>query len=445
MTVRASRTDLANVEGVTLAARETLQTLRRNPEEIGSEPLAQVVAEVIDAVHPPRIGRVVNATGTILHTNLGRAPLSPRAIEAMAAAAGSTDLELSTGTGKRAPRLQGVERLLCSLVCCEAAIVAVNNAAAVLLALRVAARGKDVIISRGQLVEIGDGFRLEDIIGESGGRLVEVGATNRTSVEDYARALSERTGVIMVAHRSNFELRGFVAEPTVHELARLAHGAGIPLVVDNGSGALVDTKRFGVEHEPTPSEALQAGADAVTFSTDKLLGGPQGGVIAGRADLVHMAGRCSLYRALRPDKLVLAALQATLHEYLAGQQHGIPVLRMMAATVPELRLRADSIVAALGKVQAEVTAVDTISTIGGGSLPGQTLKSVGVALVCSAIKPVELAKALRESPLPVITRIEDERVVLDLRTVDPEADGELITKICATLSRVVNRHPLGKD
>lgn len=390
----------------------------------------EAVGEAVWAMVRPTLQPVINASGVVIHTNLGRAPLSGSAVaELERVAHGYCNLEYDLARGERGSRHVHAEGLLRELTGAEAALVANNNAAAVLLVLTGLAQGRDVIISRGQLVEIGGGFRIPEVMAQSGARLVEVGTTNRTYVEDYVRAATESTALLMYVHRSNFQLSGFVHEPEMAELAEAAHSLGARLYADVGSGALLDTSVFGLAHEPTIQECLQAGADAVSFSGDKLLGGPQAGVIVGREDAVADLRRHPLMRALRVDKLTLGALEATLLEYRRGRgTDALPVWRMIATGLPELETRARDWCAALGVGEVRPGR----SAVGGGSLPGQTLPTVVWALPIA--HPQAMAKALRNGRPPVIARVEDDALVLDPRTVQPEEDEALVAAVRQALS-----------
>lgn len=379
----------------------------------------------------PSLQSVINATGVILHTNLGRAPLSQSAIHAIQAVSfGYSNLEYDLNKGQRGSRLVHAESLLKQLTQAEAALVVNNNAAGVLLVLTACARRRRVVISRTQLVEIGGGFRIPDVMQQSGAHLHEVGTTNRVHLTDYQAAIDEASpALILHAHRSNFRLTGFTSEPTLAELADIAHQASIPLVDDLGSGALLDTARFGLGHEPTVHESLAAGADLVCFSGDKLLGGPQAGIILGRADLIVRLKRHPLARALRADKLCLAALTATLLHYLKDEAvREIPVWRMIAASIGELKVRAESWKQSLGVGKV----ITGLSTVGGGSLPDETLPTSVLAL--SVASPNRLLEKLRHCQPPLIARLEADQVILDPRTVLPEQDQDLLADIHQTLN-----------
>jgi L-seryl-tRNA(Ser) seleniumtransferase len=395
------------------------------------ELVATVAAHVTQAI-TPTLRPVINATGVIIHTNLGRAPLSRATMEAMTAVGrGYSNLEYDLDAGQRGSRYGHAEALLTRLTGAEAALVVNNNAAAVLLMLSALARDREVIISRGQLVEIGGGFRIPDVMRQSGARLVEVGTTNRTYIEDYAAAITEESAALMRVHFSNFRQVGFTHETTLEELVALAREHGLLVLDDLGSGSLLDTAEFGLAHEPMPQESIAAGTDLVSFSGDKLLGGPQAGVIVGRRELIARLRRFPLTRALRVDKTTLAGLQATLLHYLKGEATTeVPVWRMIATPVEELERRARTWERELaGRVKVEV--VEGASTVGGGSLPGETLPTRLLALRVPS--PDDLARRLRACDPPVVARIEDGALVLDPRTVLPEQDEELLRVLAQAL------------
>ena len=377
----------------------------------------------------PGLTPVINATGVLLHTNLGRAAWPAAAIQAARLAASAPSmLELDAETGRRGRRFSAVEDEVVALTGAEAALVTNNNAAAVALAVGLAGRG-GVAVSRGELVEIGGGVRIPEVVRRAGARLVEVGTTNRTRVADFEAVLADGSArLVLRVHPSNFAQTGFVEAPDPAELAAAAHRHGATVVDDLGSGALLDTARFGLAHEPMPSERLAAGADLVTFSGDKLVGGPQAGIIAGRADLVGKLRRDPLARAMRPDKVILAALAATLRLYRAGvAQADVPVWRHVCTPVAALAERARRLAEETGSRATQVE-----STVGGGSLPGQTLPSWGLWLASGGAGGADAAlKRLRDGQPPVIGRIVDDAVVLDLRTVEPADDERLANAIRA--------------
>ncbi len=419
---------------VVAAVRETLARVR---EEVraGAEvpPQEALIARIVaDLEHrlAPLLRPVINATGVIIHTNLGRAPLSAARAAVAAAAQGYSNLEYDLPEGRRGHRIDHVERLLCELTGAESGLVVNNNAGAVLLALAGLAQGRGVLISRGQLVEIGGGFRIPDVMARSGARLIEVGTTNRTHRADYERALQQEPDVALIlrAHHSNFRIVGFTTEVGIGELVELGARYGVPVMDDLGSGALLDTSAFGLAHEPMVQESVEAGAAVVCFSGDKLLGGPQAGIIVGRAEFVDPLKRHPLARALRVDKLCLAALQATLLHYLRGEAtRDVPVWRMIGASVAEIDRRARRWRRRLRRVGIEAVLVDGRSTVGGGSLPGETLPTRLVALPVA--DPDGVAAALRAADPPVVARIEDDRLLLDPRTVLPEEEEPLLRAV----------------
>ncbi len=378
---------------------------------------------------------VVNATGVIIHTNLGRAPLSRAARAAIdQVARGYSNLEFDLETGERGHRHTHLEHLLCQVTGAEAGFAVNNNASAVLLGLTALAQGREVVVSRGQAVEIGGGFRIPDVLRQSGARLVEVGTTNRTYLRDYEGAMGPETAAILRVHRSNFRLIGFTAEPELGELAELARTRGVWLFDDLGSGCLIDTTRFGLLREPLVQESVAAGADLVFFSADKLLGGPQAGVIVGRREPVERLRRHPLARAVRIDKLCLAGLAATLIHYIKGEAlTEVPVWWMISRPAEEVRSRAE---AWAGRVAglAPVEVVPAESAVGGGSLPGETLPSFALAVRPRDGDVVGLARRLRLARPAVVGRVEADRLLLDPRTVLPEDEGALLEVLKGALS-----------
>ncbi len=370
----------------------------------------------------PSLVPVINATGVILHTNLGRAPLSDATIRAMdAISRGYSTLEYDLVKGARGSRLIHAESILQKLTGAEAAVIVNNNASAVMLVLAALANRRRVVISRTQLVEIGGGFRVPDVMKQSGAKLVEIGATNRVNSNDYEAALTEPTALVMRAHRSNFKIIGFTEEPELSEVVAIAHRTGVPVVDDLGSGALLDTARFEIVHEPTVQESLAAGVDLVCFSGDKLLGGPQAGIILGRADLIAKIKKHPLARAVRADKTCLAGLTATLLHYLKDEaEREIPIWRMMSLTLKQVRGRAEAWRLELGRGSV----VEAESTVGGGSLPGESFPTYVLALDVKS--PDKFLKKLRGQNPPIIARTEDDRVLIDPRTVLPEQEGALL-------------------
>ena len=387
----------------------------------------------------PTLIPVINASGVILHTNLGRAPLSDAAIRAMEIVSrGYSTLEYDLEKGQRGSRLIHAESLLQKLTGAEGVVIVNNNASAVLLVLSALANRKRVVISRSQLVEIGGGFRIPDVMKQSGAKLVEVGTTNKVHISDYEEALIETTGLLMRAHRSNFKLVGFTEEPGLKDIVEIAHKAGVPVVDDLGSGALYDTAKYGLAHEPTVQESLQAGVDIVCFSGDKLLGGPQAGIIIGKANLIAKIKKHPLARAVRADKACLAGLSATLLHYLKDEaEREVPILKMMSLTLEQVQGRAEAWAAELGQgltpsnVEALVVAGE--STVGGGSLPGESMPTMLLSLeVRSAEK---FLRSLRRNNPPLIARTENDKVLLDPRTVLPEQEAALLVALKNLLNK----------
>jgi len=386
---------------------------------------------------------LINATGVILHTNLGRAPLAASALDHIRATASSySNLEFHVSSGERGKRDVHVDRLFQKLLAEDkdnaalavSTIVVNNNAAAVLLALNSLAEGGEVIVSRGELVEIGGSFRIPDVMSKSNATLREVGTTNRTRIADYETAINDRTRMLLRVHRSNFEITGFTEQPTLDELVALARRRSVPLAEDLGSGALFDLRSVGIVGEPGVLDSLRAGVDIVTYSGDKLLGGPQAGLISGRADLVARMRSNSLFRALRVDKLTYAALEATLLAYVKRDHDAVPVLRMMRLTKAEIARRAEKIISQIESVKLahlKLQLVDGESVIGGGAAPSAALPTRLIALTHADLGADELNARLRAHILPIIARVEEGKVLLDLRTVFPEQDANLATALAS--------------
>ena len=421
---------------VTEIVRQALETARAAVAQGRLAPtedqLVESVLGLAEAVFRPSLRPLVNATGVIIHTNLGRAPLSEEAVAVMAAvAAGYSNLEFDLDAGARGSRFAHLESVLCQLTGADAAMAVNNNASAVLLALSSLARDREVIVSRGQAVEIGGGFRIPDVMRQSDARLVEAGTTNRTYLRDYESAVTPDTAAIMRVHASNFRIVGFTETPQIHDLARLAHEHGVLLLDDLGSGCLLDTTRFGLAPEPTVQESLAAGADLAMFSGDKLLGGPQAGIIVGRRDLVDRLRRHPLARALRMDKVTIAALTATLVHYLRGEaMEKLPVWRMISAPLSDIQRRARRWVRAIGE-PAKI--VDGRSMVGGGSLPEESLPTKLVAIPGDGAYVTDLARRLRLSDPPVVARIERDALLLDPRTVLPRQDSTVVQVVKTAL------------
>jgi L-seryl-tRNA(Ser) seleniumtransferase len=440
------------------AARAVLAALRarlsEHPQDgatkLGSGELAaQLVAEVIADVESalrPSLRPVINASGVVLHTNLGRAPLGAEMFgQIRAAATQYSNLEYDLPSGTRGSRDVHTSRLLLRLTGAEAALVVNNNAAAVFLVLAALARGGEVIVSRGELIEIGEGFRIPDIMAESGAVLREVGATNRTRLSDYERAINERTRLLLRVHRSNFQMAGFTSQPSLEELVKLGRKASLPVYEDLGSGCLVNLSSRGVA-EPVIRSSVAAGVSVISFSGDKLLGGPQAGIIVGDKELIARIRRHPMFRALRVDKLTIAALEATLLAYLRGGgasgPEAIPAIRMINASGAEIGARAKQLIESLrAKVPAGFANFEARagqSVIGGGSTPGQLLPTHLIAiesLRCSAAELEERLRAGVSGGIPIIGRLENDRLILDLRTVFPEQESALVESLCAALAR----------
>jgi len=397
--------------------------------------IEQGTIERLAGATAPSLRRVINATGVIVHTNLGRAPLARAAAERVATlSVGYTNLEYDLAAGARGKRDTHAERLLCRLTGAEAAVVVNNNAAATMLTLASLATGREVIISRGELVEIGGGFRVPDVLAQSGAILREVGTTNRTRAADYAAAISDRTALLLRVHPSNFRIEGFTERPSLPELVEIGRRFELPVVEDIGSGYVGSPSPGGngepgmaaLHDEPRISVSVATGADVVMFSGDKLLGGPQAGVVVGRGDLIGRIRSHPLMRALRVDKLTYAALEATLEEYAAGRERTtVPVAAMIAMPVQAIERRARALADALDKYGFRASTIDGVSTIGGGSAPGATLPTWLVAVEHTSRSANDLEQLLRTQSVPIIARIERDRLVLDLRTVDPLDDDRI--------------------
>jgi L-seryl-tRNA(Ser) seleniumtransferase len=440
----ATRAVLANLRGEILEGN-----LDGNGVELALSGIAGAIENQLAGALRYSLQPVINATGVILHTNLGRAPLGEAVFEHIRETArGYSNLEFDLESGERGKRDGHVDKLLGQLFSKElgdpstplragshvraaqavSTIVVNNNAAAVLLALNTLAENGEVVVSRGELVEIGGSFRIPDVMGKSQATLREVGTTNRTRTADYEKAINEKTRLILRVHRSNFEISGFTEQPGLEELAELSRKHKIPLMEDLGSGALFDLRTIGVSGEPSVFESLRAGVDVVSYSGDKLLGGPQAGLLSGRADFIARMRSNSLFRALRVDKLTYAALEATLLSYVKGQHGGIPALRMMHLSKEDIGIRAEKMAAQIlpAKLAIEAEVIDGASLIGGGAAPSATLPTRLIAITHQDLSADEFMKRLRESSPPVVARVEDGRVLLDLRTVFPEQDEVVV-------------------
>lgn len=404
------------------ALADARNAIGRGEKSATLDALIDSTRELIDKQTKPSLRRAINASGIILHTGLGRAVLSEQAQKAVQdVAEGHSLLEIDTATGKRGSRQDHVSGLLTELTGAESSLVVNNNAAAVILAVNTLALGREAIISRGQLVEIGGSFRMPDIIERAGAKMVEVGTTNRTRIKDYEKAITDQTGLILRCHPSNYQISGFVEEASLDELVELGARAGIPVVDDLGSGALVDLSQYGLDREPTVQDSVSAGADIVTFSGDKLLGASQAGILVGKKSFIDACRANPLARALRVDKLTLAALEATLHIYREGDPaRDIPVLAALSRQVPEIEHQARELAReieslGIGGMSAEV--VSCTSETGGGSLPGQSIESRAVALKSDQLSAEDLARHFREYEPPIFGRIVKDVFLLDMRTV----------------------------
>lgn len=432
---------------VTRAVRETLSDIRESLHRNGNEApdIAQIALAASEKAWEQTtlsLKPVVNATGVIIHTNLGRAPLSRAALEAAQRVAGYGNLEFDLEAGARGSRYVHAVEILRRVTGCESALVVNNNAAALVLVLAALAREREVVVSRGQLVEIGGGFRVPEIMRQSGAKLMEVGTTNRTYLSDYSEAISDNTALLMRIHASNFRIVGFTTTPDIAEVAELAHQRGLFAVDDVGSGALIDTTRYGLSAEPLVQESLRAGADLVLFSGDKLLGGPQCGVIVGKWALVETLKKHPLARALRVDKLTLAALEATLVHYLKGEaEKEIPVWRMISASADQLRGRVEGWSRRLAEQGIDSAVIPGQSAIGGGSLPAETLPTWLLKLMPigreapTAEDAGGLAHALRTASTPIIARVEQGGLLIDPRTVLEGEEEALLAGLVRALKR----------
>ena len=429
--VAAVRAELAEV-------RQRLRAGEKLDGQVSAEGVAERAVGRLRRELRPKLRRVINATGIVLHTNLGRAPLAAAGVEAVAAAAGAyLNLELDLDSGKRSSRQDAVREWVRRLTGAESATAVNNNAAATVIVLRALCQGKEVIVSRGQLIEIGGSFRIPEIMAVSGATLREVGTTNITRLSDYARAIGPATGALMQVHTSNYRVSGFTKAVALADLVALGRKHKLPVIDDAGSGALLDFVRFGFTGEPVVRASIEAGADLVLFSGDKLLGGPQAGIIAGRAEWIQKIEKDPLMRAFRLDKMTLAALEATLRLYLDEERalREVPVLRMLSLPVGELRQRAEALTVRLRELPgvAAVKLADDVAYVGGGSLPDQALPTVVVEVEAASISDAELARRLRTGTPAVMGRLRDGKLILDLRTVFPEQEPLLVE----ALSRAV--------
>ena len=446
-------TDLTEREGHAAVAEAARAVLARVREEIAAGRLNSSGVELAVSGLPEAVERqlrqalqlslrsVINATGVVLHTNLGRAPLAAAALDHLHKVASTySNLEFDIAEGERGRRDVHVERLFAQLFAACApepisTVVVNNNAAAVLLGLNSLAEGGEVIVSRGELVEIGGSFRIPEVMAKSGALLREVGTTNRTRIADYSRAISDKTRLLLRVHRSNFQITGFTEQPVLAELVELGRKRGIPVMEDLGSGALIDLRSVGITGEPGVAESLRAGVDVVTYSGDKLLGGPQAGILSGRRELIARIRSNPLFRALRVDKLTYAALEATLLAYIRQDHDAIPALRMLRLPPEAIEGRAEAVKQKLSKAgRLSLEIVDGRSVVGGGAAPAATLPTRLLAVTCEGLSADECAARLRAGESPIVARVEEGRVLLDLRTVFPEQD-ELVARALAAISK----------
>jgi L-seryl-tRNA(Ser) seleniumtransferase len=419
--------------------RRRLAAGERIDGQAGMDILAIRVAECLGRELRPKLRRVINATGIVLHTNLGRAPAAEEAAHAAyEAARGYLNLELDLETGKRSSRPVAIREWVCRLTGAESATAVNNNAAATVIALRALCQGKEVVISRGQLIEIGGSFRIPEIMAVSGAILREVGTTNITRLADYERAIGPNTGALLQVHSSNYRITGFTQSVPLDELVALGHKHNLPVIDDIGSGALVDFGRFGFHSEPVARASVAAAADLVLFSGDKLLGGPQAGILAGRKELIQKIEKDPLMRAFRLDKMTLAALETTLRLYLNEERalRDVPVLRMLGSPLDELRRRAEDLAASLSAIGTlSVRASEDVAYVGGGSLPDQALKTWVVEVAADGVSDADLAYRLRTGAPAVLARLRDGKLVLDVRTVFPEQQPALIEAVRSALAQ----------
>lgn len=413
--------------------REEVQTTTADLNIPTPSELAQRIADWIETADQPSLRPVINATGILLHTGLGRAPLAKEAVQALTEAAGYASVEVDLASGERSQRVVAVEKLLKELTGAEAAAVVNNNAAATVLTLATLARDREVIVSRGELIEIGGSFRLPDVMSTSGARLREVGTTNKTRVGDYRDAICDETAAMMRVHTSNFRVVGFTEAPSLEELVALGRRRNLPVIDDIGSGALIDFSKYGIEGEPIASDSVKAGADVVLFSGDKLLGGPQCGIIVGRKSLIKKIAKHPLMRALRLDKLTLAALAATLRLYrdTAAAEEALPLLARLSAPLDNLKNRAERLAPQLAAASAIAAAevVQDRTHLGGGSVPTQDIPTWCIALTPEKQSVDELSTALRTGAPAVFGRVQQDRLVLDLRSVMPDQDALVVEAV----------------
>jgi len=426
------------IKAVKKAADELRKALSTDkevePDALTVSAIIKTAAELIKISHSQKLKKVINCTGIILHTGLGRAPMSDAAAKEVSDTIRNCTIQMDLESGKRNRRETALLALLKDLTGCEDALVVNNNAAATMLVLKALAQGKEAIVSRGELIEIGGSFRLPDIMKESGAILKEVGTTNKTHLKDYEQAISPATALIFKAHKSNYKIIGFTKEVEINELAALGKKRGITVIDDLGAGAMVDLKAYGLEHEPTVQESIEAGADIVLFSGDKLIGGPQAGIIVGKKELIAKIKADSLYRVFRVCKMTIAALEATLKSFLRPEHltAANPLYALISRDIKVIETMANEVAKKVGdkKKDWEISVIKEISFIGGGSLPGMEMPTYAVRITSKEVKPEALALALRKSDTPVIPRISEDAVLLDMRTVFPE-EMPILIKACS--------------
>lgn len=408
------------------ALREALEDVREailseKADEFTEEEIINSFKKIIKVKKSDKFKRVINCTGVVIHTNLGRSILSKKAVLKVSEIASSyNNLEYDLKRGERGERYSHIEDILIKLTGAEAALVVNNNAAAVMLVLCTLCSNKEAVVSRGQLVEIGGSFRIPEVMKLSGAILREVGTTNRTHIKDYSDAINENTAALLKVHTSNYKISGFTLEPQIEDIVKLGHEHNIPVIEDIGSGMLIDMSKYGLPKEPTVIESIKRGIDIVTFSGDKLLGGPQAGIIVGKKDLIDKMKRNQLLRALRVDKMTLAALEATLGEYLQEEDaiEHIPTLKMLTISYEDLNKKAAALKRKLSKIKGlDIKLTDGFSTVGGGSMPLSQIKSRLLSISCGKMSADRAEKALRENSIPIIVRINEDRIIMDMRTV----------------------------
>lgn len=421
-------------------AREVVNSFRKNilkgKEKVSEKKILKEIQKVLLERQTLSLKAVINGTGVIIHTNLGRAPLSEDTIKYISDIGKNySNLEFDLLKGRRGERTSFLENLICELTKAEGALVVNNNASAVLLILAGLAKGKEVLVSRGELVQIGGGFRVPEVMEQSGAFLKEVGTTNQTSVKNYENNINENTSLILKVHKSNFRMEGFVGEATLKELVNLGKKYNIPVVQDLGSGCFLNSEDFGLAHEPTPFDSINSGVDLVSFSGDKLLGGPQSGIILGKRKYTDFLRKYPLYRALRVDKLIISGLENVILTYLKKEApQKIPVWQMISIPLKDLRKRALEIQKELKKLNVKLIINESKSTVGGGSLPGETLPTIVIS-VDSKISPHIQAKKFRDQSPPIIGRVEKDKFILDLRTIFPHQDEEVLQSVKKIFSK----------